>query len=506
MSRTNELKTNQRSRPCILCAVAIALAVMHSATASGQSGSQPRSNDIVGTNGPVSILAAKPTSRRSAGNRGLENSYDSSTVPASLQEFSIDASPLNVTSVQPGRVTQAEPMPAAKLAESNVSGYLLDQLIEQAMFNHPAIGAATARIDAAQQEALQAGLYPNPQLGLIADEVGNDDDPGLIGVYLQRNIIRGQKLQWSREVKNREVRVLENQLQAAAIRIETDVRSAFYRVVIAQKKLKLTRQLFESQKQALEQAKKLFEAGETPKTDLLQTELQAQQTNVLIGQTEVELQNAWRKLTVVVGNTNLPYAELKGSLDEVVETIQFDTMLARIIELSPELKSAHAEVDRVKATIQRAIAETVPNYQTQVRVGKDSSSEHFFAGVQLQVPLMICDRNQGNIAAAKSRLVEANNEVERIKRQLAQRLTDQFQVYQAAAVKTELYHSRLLPQARRNLELLTSGYPEEVEFLQVLSAQQTIVQFTLEYLDSLNNLWASRLSIEGLLLDESLSD
>lgn len=413
--------------------------------------------------------------------------------------------------VQPARNLLTLPRPSMEEAEPKIvaadlsqPAYSLPSFIQMAIENHPTLKSAGARIKVAEYEALQAGLAPNPKLGLFADEVGNEDDPGLIGVYLQRNIIRGNKLCLSREIKNREATVREIELQQQAIRIETDVTTAYYRVLISQKKSELTRQLFESQTKAVQQSRALYEAGETPRTDLLQTELQTQKTNMLLQKNEVELQNAWRQLLVMTGADELEWQPLSGSLDPFTESVSFEEILSKIFDLSPQLRVALAEVQRVQATIHREIAATVPDYQTQLTVGKDSTTEHFFAGVQLQIPLMVCDRNQGNIAAAKSRLVEAVNNVETIKRRIRQRLTQQFEKYQSAQVRTNLYQTQLIPQARKNLELLKLGYPEEVEFLQVLSAQQSIVELTLEYLDSLNDFWASRLRMEGLLLEESL--
>ena len=102
-------------------------------------------------------------------------------------------------------------------------------------------------------------------------------------------------------------------------------------------------------------------------------------------------------------------------------------------------------------------------------------------------------------------MVVAQNNVKRIQLDLTKRLAIEYQRYESAFLQSNLYTTQLIPKAREILELLTAGYPEEVSFLQLLTAQQTLIDITLDYLDSLNQLWASRLKIEGLLLDDSLS-
>ena len=381
----------------------------------------------------------------------------------------------------------------------------LESFEQLAIENHPTLNAAVARILSARHEALQAGLHPNPQLGLYIDELGNENDPGLWGSYLQWYVVRGNKLAIGRKAKNREAGVLEIEFETQIMRIQTDVRTAFYRLLIAQEKHQLARQLYQAQQDAVSKSQLLFDAGETPKTDLLQTQLQADKAMVLRNDTDIRKENAWRALATVVGEPGLPLRPITGSFEPIAETISFDDCLEQILTNSPEFLAAKAEVERIRSTVEQEIAKSIPNYQTQVSLGRDSNSNHFFTGVQLQVPLQVYNRNQGNIAAAKSRLVVAQSNVEKIRLELSKRLATEFQLYQSAVVKSDLYASRLLPNAQETLDLLASGYPEEVSFVRLLTAQQTVIDITIEYLSSIEQGWISRLKIEGLLLDDSLS-
>ena len=375
----------------------------------------------------------------------------------------------------------------------------------QAINNHPTLNASAARILTAQNEAVQAGLRPNPNLGLFIDEAGNSNDPGLWGAYLQRKHIRGNKLALGQAIKNREANVLEVEFETQVIKIKTDVRTAFYKLLIAKEKMALIQQLLQTQEQAVDKSNLLFKAGETPRTDVLQTELQLQRTKVLMSQLQITMENAWRELASVVGDPELEPREVRGDLNPIVEPVSFEQCRQHILSHSPELQSAQAEMERIRCTIQREIAETIPDYQSQLTVGRDSNTNHFYTGLQIQFPLQIHDQNQGNIAAAKTRLVAAQNDSERIKLDLSKRLAVEYRQYESALTKTNMYRNQLLPKSKQTLELLEQGYPSEVSFLQLLTAQQAVIDITLEYLDTLNLVWQSRLKIEGLLLDNSLS-
>ena len=374
-----------------------------------------------------------------------------------------------------------------------------------AIENHPTLNASAARVLTARYEALQAGLHPNPRLGLFVDEAGNDGDLGLWGAFLQRTHVRGNKLALGQAIKNREANVEEVEFEIQAIRISTDVRTAFYNLLIAKEKVDLIEELLDAQQLAVTKSNQLFEAGETPRTDVLQTELQLQRTQVLMSQYGIDVQNAWRELTSVVGVLDLEPRAILGDINSFVAPVSFEQCRTHILNCSPEIQSARAEVERVRAIIEREIAQTVPNYQTQLTVGRDSTTDHFFTGFQLQIPLQVSDQNQGNIAAAKSRLVTAQNDLRRIELDLSKRLAGEHRRYESALTKTNLYLNQLLPKSKQALELLERGYPSEVSFLQLSTAQKNVIDITLEYLDTLSLLWNSRLKIEGLLLDDSLT-
>jgi outer membrane protein TolC len=81
----------------------------------------------------------------------------------------------------------------------------------------------------------------------------------------------------------------------------------------------------------------------------------------------------------------------------------------------------------------------------------------------------------------------------------------EFQKYELSLVKIDLYQSELIPNAEKTLDLIKTGYPAEVSFLKLVSAQQTLIDLTINYLNAIEELWKTRLRIEGLLQDNSLN-
>lgn len=466
---------------------------------------------LSGRGGFAQTATEVQSNRRAFATIVLEQAED----PESEQAMESEADQLAESTAD--SIEQLEPQPVEHLPVeqppfepeqlSRESPASLTWFLQLAAENHPAIDVASADVVAANYEALQASLQPNPQLGVFADEVGNDESAGLIGVYLQRKIIRGGKLELSRRVKCHEAAVLTQAQRQQLQRIETDVRTEFYRLLVAQRRVELTTQLWDLQAEALKTAKVLFDASETPKTDLLQTQVQSGRVELKLQQARIAATAAWRRLATAVSFPDLPTRDVNGSLNEITDPIDFREMLQTVLAASPQREQAVAAIDLAKAQLQRQLAQTIPDYQTQVTVGQDTATDDVFAGFQLQVPLMVSDRNQGNIAAARARIARAESQLEKVELLIARRLTGQFENYEFANAQVDMYDANLIPKARESLEIASIGYRAgEVDFLQVLAAQQSLLDLTLEYLDALEKLWNARQQIVGLALSDPLTN
>jgi cobalt-zinc-cadmium efflux system outer membrane protein len=144
---------------------------------------------------------------------------------------------------------------------------------------------------------------------------------------------------------------------------------------------------------------------------------------------------------------------------------------------------------------------------TQVSVQRDNATGDTIAGVQLQLPIPIFDRNQGGIRQAQANVSAAARAVDRLTLDLQTRLAAAFQRYNSAQNQVRRYTEPggILSNAERTLELIRAGYrAEEFSVLDLLNAQTTFSQANLSYLNSLDALWNATLEIRGLLLKDSL--
>jgi len=416
----------------------------------------------------------------------------SAVIPVSYQE------PSRVPTVQP-----AEEIPI--LAPAAGRSLTLERLQQMGLSVNPAVAAAGARVQALRGKWIQMGLAPNPTVGYVGEEIGDGGTAGLQGAFASQQLITGGKLRLNRAVVAQQIAKAEQDWAAIRQRVLTDVRTGYYDVLIAQRKLDLARDLVHVSEEAVEASKALLEAKEISEVGLLQTEVQAQNALILARRTRNEMDAAWRRLSSVVGRPNLARQRVEGDLDDALSQLDWDQQLRRLTTQSPEIAAAAAELQRARWALDRAYAQVLPDVNLRVGVQYDNAATNTVTGVQVGLPIPLWNKNQGGIQQAQSEIAAAQRDVERVELSLRRRLATAFQGYQDAKFQVSKYAGEILPRARRTLDLVSQGYKAgQVGYLDMLTAQRTYFQTNLDYVESLRELWNWSARIDGLLLDGSL--
>lgn len=385
-------------------------------------------------------------------------------------------------------------------------GVGLADLEQRAVRNHPALAIAQAKVQAARGKCVQVGLYPNPVVGYVGDEIGDNGTSGMQGGFVAQEVVTAGKLRLNRAVAAQEVARAEQELAMWQFRVRTDVRTAFYNVLVAQRLIELTQQLAAIEEESVKTVDALMKTQEASRVDLLQARVEADSTRLLLVNAGNRHEAAWRTLATTVGEPNLPPGPMAGDLEAICPAWTWDETRARILAQSPELAAAMAEVARARCAVQSACADRMPNVSVETRVQRDNSTGDNIAGVGVGMALPLFNRNQGNIARANAELVAAQRTVERVQLALQRRLADTFEHYANSRHQAEQYRQVILPNAKASLDMVTIGYRQgELDYLNLLTAQRTYTKSNLAYLDSVQELNTATQTIEGMLLTDGLA-
>ena len=401
----------------------------------------------------------------------------------------------------------AEPDIDLNMAAHRWQGVTLDQIRVQSLCNHPAVAQAQANYDALKGTRQQAGLAPNPTAGIVGSDINEFGGAGRYGVFFGREIVRGNKLAASENIVSAQLESAGHRLEIIKRRLLTDVDQLYYEVLVAQEQLALAQQLEKISQRAVEISQTLYESQEIPKASVLQTKLQLQKAQLAIRRFETAHVSATRKLAAIIGQEHLPTQYVAGNVRAVDAVTDFEAAYDQLLRDSPELSKLFADIETRKRELIRDQLEPIPNVTWQTSFMYDFVSDDIVGGFQVGWEIPTVDRNQGAIYESSQRVVAAQRRVETKALDLRRRLAEAYQQYLDAQIQVEAYEEKILPIANETVQLLMKGYEvRETEVLELLVAQRTLFQTQLSYLQNLRTLWRQTAAIEGLLLDDGLTD
>jgi cobalt-zinc-cadmium efflux system outer membrane protein len=395
--------------------------------------------------------------------------------------------------------------PESKAQEIALS---LSDLEQMAVQSNPTLSQAAANLEAAHGRALQSGLYPNPTVGYQGDRIGAAGTAGeLQGLFIDQTIVTAGKLRLNQAKFAQEVSQLEAQALAQEYRVRNGVRLRFYQLLAMQRLLDVRAELLKVAEDAVTTTEELMNVGAANKPDLLQARIEARQERTALENARTLYLAAWQQMAAFVGNPALRATRLHGDLEALTAVPDFDTTLAHLLDASPELQVARAEVTRNQVALKREQVEPIPNVQVRVANGYDFDTRKDTTSVSVGVRLPLFDKNQGNIQVAQSQVAYAHGELCRVELSLRQRLARAYARYRTALAIVESYRKDTLPEAKEAYALyLDSFRKRRAAWPQVLVAQRTYFQISVDYTAAVDQLHQAEVMILGLLLVDGLEE
>ena len=382
----------------------------------------------------------------------------------------------------------------------------LEDLERMALELNPAIAQAESLVRAAAGRKTQAGLYPNPVFGYEAEEFSLAS-PGRRSqnyLFLEQRIKTGGKLNRQRDVWNAVQSQSETELEIQKMRLLNTVRSHFYRTLGAQEIVNWRQELAKIARQAVDISEQLFNLGQADKPDLLAAEVEAQKVELDLLDAENKLERSWRALAAVVGNPELPRANLMGVLEPEPLQLNPEEFIATLLQKSPEIKLVRNQIDQAKASLYLAKAQRSPDILLKGGLGYSYEAREIQAVFQVGVALPLFDRNQGSIAAAAADLDAAQLEAKRVELILRSRFDSVYLDYMNAKQRVERYGREIIPRAQKAYDLYLDSFQEmTAAYPQVLIAQRTLFQSKTDYIEALVGLRLRLVAIQGLVLSGS---
>ena len=396
---------------------------------------------------------------------------------------------------------------SAQSPASPASGALsLNDLLAISLHQNPALAQADLDIQIAQGRAVQAGLYFNPTITVIGDELGGSrgQQGGIITApMISQEIIAAGKRKLDIAIANRKMDQTTLALVRQQLAIRTAVRQSFYEVLAARRRSATLDELTQIAAQSYDAIKRQVDAKQAALLDLLQVQVEHERILAERDAARREATAAWRRLGATVGVPNLQETALVGNLDTALPAFDYDQVQRFLVEHHPEVTYARVGITHAELTLRRQQVESVPNVTVgagYVRQNQDKMDLWMF---QVEMPVPVFNRNQGNIQAARAEVGRSIREVDRVQNELTHRFATAFGNYSDAKGRSERYRQIILPAAKKAYEIAFEAFKGgQFEYLRVLQAQRSFQEATLEYVRALGEAWRAASEIEGMLLKE----
>jgi cobalt-zinc-cadmium efflux system outer membrane protein len=393
-----------------------------------------------------------------------------------------------------------EPTP---LPGPNGCPYRLGDLQQLAAANSPALRQAAADVEAAKGNLIQVRTYPNPTLGYEAGPNNNNTATGTHGVYIDQVVKTGGKLKLAAAAAEMDLRNAELALKRARSDLATQVRTAYYNLLVARETVRVnkalarfTDEIYRLQTDLLGRG---FAAGHEPAA------LRAQAFTVRLAykQAIVNYAYAWKQLVATLGLPQLPLTEVEGRVDRLIPYYEYDAVLAHVLRKHTDVLAARNTLEKARYNLKLAQVTPVPDVDVRVDVWKESTIPPFnyFHNFSVSVPFPIWDQNKGAIRAATAGLVRGTEEPHRVEVALTNGVAAAYAAYKNNLAAVEYYRRYILPDQVRYYRGVFERRKIDpaAAFADLVQAQQTLAANVTTYLGVLGTLWTSVVNLADFL-------
>lgn len=370
------------------------------------------------------------------------------------------------------------PPPTAEEAEEGLS---LRKALALALLHNPELAGYAWEVRVKEAEALQAGLFPNPEFEVEVEEVGGSGDrSGFDAAEVTFQISQLIELGGKRE-KRRRLAAIDGRLagwdyEAARLDVITEVRKSFVEVLAAQERLALADDKVHLSEEVLNTVSEQVRVGK-------ESPLEETRAGVTLSTSRIERDKARRNLQIarsrlesMWGDAEVIFPKVIGNLETSARAPSLEDIREQIVQ-NPDVARWASEMEQRRAKVDLEEAHRIPD----VTVGagpqwfNETDDTAFALGVS--IPLPINDRNQGGRLAAHRALQKAHEERRAAQLRVQANLTESHEALLAAQEELDALKSEVLPQAQDALNLVREGYKlGKFGYLEVLDSQRALFE------------------------------
>ncbi|KXH82943.1 acriflavine resistance protein B [Chryseobacterium kwangjuense] len=384
----------------------------------------------------------------------------------------------------------------------------IDQAVEIATENNLTLQSKDLNIKSA--EALRGTAKELPKLNFEA-QLGQYNSPKFDQSFaLSQSIPFPTLFKARRELINENIKSRQIDKEVSANELTRQVRTYYYQIEYLQYNKSKLKELDSLYQDFIRIATVRFKAGDIKKIEINTAETQKGEINLLLKQNEVYLTNAYKNLKTLLNTSEDVEVPFKSGYEPLrTENILDSTSVAN----NPTVKAFYQEMEIAEKNKNVEKSQGLPEFSlgltSQSLIGfhtKNGQEKFYNAGdrfnsfsVGVAIPLTF-GATKARMKALEYEKQAAETNAKMQEKQLSAQLENAFGQYQQDIQQYEYYVGQAIPNAEKIVKAAQLGYKTgEISYVEYLFALQTATNIQLKYLESIQQVNQSVVTINSII-------
>ena len=324
----------------------------------------------------------------------------------------------------------------------------LQLAVQRTLERNPTLASLGYQSRAQEGEVLQAGLRPNPELGLLVENVlGSGELSGFDGAETTLSlawVLERGKRQARLETANAGVSLLETETRVQRREAATETARRFLDSLAFQARKTQALEAVTVAEDTVSRITDRVKAGRAPDADLARARAELARTKLRLEDFEHEQETSNHRLAAQWGDRKPDFSGVAGDLLRLPRLARY-AELTSSIQNNPDLQR-YVTVARLRdAELRLAKTHTKPDWRVNVGVRhlEQFGEQALVAGIT--IPLPTHNQNQGRIATARANLQRVDADREKTAIEIETRLFALHQALQHTLHTTKTLVDHVLP-------------------------------------------------------------
>ena len=361
----------------------------------------------------------------------------------------------------------------------------LSDALRIGLADNPLIAAWEAKVKAGEGVLSSARAFPNPEIGGRLGRITHFNPGDYEGsVELSQLLEVPAKRKYRRQAPEMDLKATSFEREGLKLTFIFEVKTAFYRLLLAEKNLEVAQDNEKSARTFLSSAKIRVEVGEAPEFELIKAQVEMARATNEVQKAANKVSLAKANLNTLLGRPGSSPLEIAGALESPPEELNLESLMQKALERHPYIQQQNYLVEKQSRLLDMARASRYPDLTVTGFYDREIDKE--LAGLGLSVPLPLWNHQRGAIATAAAEKARAEAELRNLQNETTRLVTEAYQNYVIAKDLIQAFSQQLLKQAEETRRIAEISYREGAfGILELIEAQRTARQTSLDYQQAL---------------------